>query len=48
MVLTERRNASLSRPKSKKYLKYHDPNILYMTNMLGSFILGMSFETKFE
>lgn len=29
----------LSRPKSKKYLKYHDPNILYMTNMLGSFIL---------
>jgi len=45
---TKRGFRTLSRPKSKKYLKYHDPNILYMTNMLGSFILVMSFETKFE
>ncbi|OHO73046.1 hypothetical protein [Bacillus sp. HMSC036E02] len=42
-VHTNEHNASLSRPKSKKYLKYHDPNILHMTNMLGSFILGNEF-----
>lgn len=33
----------LSRPKSKKHLKYHAPNILYMTNMLGAFIFGNEF-----
>ncbi|SDY95326.1 hypothetical protein [Bacillus sp. 166amftsu] len=33
----------LSRPKSKKYLKYQAPNILYMTNMLGAFIFGNEF-----
>lgn len=35
----------LSRPKSKKHLKHQAPNILYMTNMLGAFVLVMSFET---
>ncbi|PFM60922.1 hypothetical protein COJ48_22850 [Bacillus cereus] len=34
---------TLSRPKSKRHLKYQAPNILYMTNMLGAFIFGNEF-----